>query len=85
MSVDLHLLTKGAASDETVHKGEHTRPPIIVSQCGVRAEEPHMAGGKGQVYHGHKVMAGVGGQTKAVLEVKIGMVIAPVGRSQMRK
>ena len=36
VSVDLHLLTKGTASNKMVHKGGHTWTPIVVSQCEVQ-------------------------------------------------
>ena len=39
VGIDLHLLAKGAARDETVHEGGYTQPPVVPRQQGIGTKE----------------------------------------------
>ena len=45
MGIDLHLLTKGAASNKVTDERRHTRPPVVPGKEGVSTKETTMTGG----------------------------------------
>ena len=47
VSIDLHLLAKGAARDETVYEGGHTLPPVVPRQQGIGTKESLMTRSEG--------------------------------------
>ena len=85
MGVNLHLLTEGTASNETVNKGRHTWPPIVMGQQGICAEETAMLRGKGQVDSSDKVMMGSRRYIEVVFKIQVGCIIPPICNGRMRE
>ena len=47
VGINLHLLAKGATSNETADKQRHTRPPVVARQQGVCVKEAFMSRSEG--------------------------------------
>ena len=71
VGIDLHLLAKGTARDETADKGGHTQPPVVLRQQGVSAKESSMARGEGRMDRSNKIMTSSRRDKKTVFEIQM--------------
>ena len=68
MGIDLHLLTKGAASNEATDERRHTRPPVVPGKEGISTKETTVTGGWRGMYRRDEIVACVGRYIKTILK-----------------
>ena len=78
VGIYFHLLANSTASNETMDKGGHSRPPIILRQHEISAKEVSMARGEGQMNYCNNIMMRVQQQVKADFEINKGGIETPI-------
>ena len=85
ISVDLVLLTDGAAINEVFHEGEETWPPKITFKDSLGVEDIHVTHGERRVDGVEEGGVGQWGNIHPSFKVKMSIVIGPIRHRRVRE